>query len=89
MNRYMFAIYDSVAETYAEPFFIVSDDEDKACKIAMRSIACQDLSISPVPISDMSLYLLGAVDPFGFLVGEEPVLLIHIEELFKGDKTDG
>lgn len=89
MNRYIFSIYDSVAETYAEPFFILSDDEEKACKIAMRSIASQDLSRTPVPISDMSLYLLGAVDPFGFLVGEEPVLLIHVEELFKGENKDG
>lgn len=88
MNRFIFSLYDKEAEKFSDPMIINHDDEEKACKIAMRNIARSKLDTGLIPVEDLKLYLLGSIDPMGYLVGDEPVLIINVDELYKGE-TDG
>lgn len=72
MKRFMFSIYDSVAKTFSEPFFIMNNDKDVACTVAMRSIGNQDMSKSVVPISDLKLYYLAEIDEVGAVIPADP-----------------
>lgn len=86
--RYIFSIYDKEAERFMEPWFVQENEEEVACKVVIRTIGMQDYSKAIIPVTDLQLYMLGAVDPLGYLVGDEPVKICELSDIVKGEKSN-